>query len=234
MNEQRPEPAQKDEQKREGRRHVVEVSGGHPGRWTFDVLDQDRWSRLTEEEQKTERHRAIKRRQNRRRAQRKRKNGPRDNYTLVQIGDRDGWRCAICHSTVKREFRAPHPCSPSVHHLIEIMRGGSDTLDNVALAHLFCNSDSSTWGQKTPAEARQRLADRVLYGKHGPGRRDRVPDADAVALAADITGALEHGRTASCGPAGSRLPARHAPSTTPQVVRQPMHNSATPTPTDRI
>jgi len=66
--------------------------------------------------------------------------------------------------------------------------GGTDALDNIALAHLFCNSHSYTWGQKAPAVARERLADRVLYGKHGPGRRDRAPDADAVALAAEITG----------------------------------------------
>ncbi|MFF9850209.1 HNH endonuclease [Streptomyces litmocidini] len=193
MNEQHPGPAQGDERKREGRRHVVEVSGGRPGQWTFDVLDQDRWSRLTEEERKAERHRAIKRRQNRRRARRMRENGPRDSYTLMQIGERDGWRCVICHSTVNREFKAPDPCSPSVHHLVEIVAGGTDTLDNIALAHRFCNSDSYAWGPKTPAEARQRLADRVLHGKHGPGRRDRVPDAGAVALADDITSASEGG-----------------------------------------
>ncbi|MEU0443704.1 HNH endonuclease signature motif containing protein [Streptomyces sp. NPDC006186] len=191
MSEQGSRSTREDERKSTTRRHVVEVIGGRPGQWTFDVLDQDRWSSLTEEERKAERHRAIKRRQNRRRAQRLRENGPRDVYTLVQIGDRDGWRCVICHSAVSRAFTSPHPCSPTVHHVIEVMAGGTDTLDNVALAHRFCNSDSYTWGQKTPAEARQRLADRVLYGKHGPGRRDRVPDADAVALASEITGSRD-------------------------------------------
>ena len=191
VNEQGPSTAQEDRRNRKGRLHVVEVSGGRPGQWTFDVLDQDRWSSLTEEERKAERHRAIKRRQNRRRAQRIRESGPRDAYTLAQIGDRDGWRCVICHSAVDRVFRRPHPCSPSVQHLVEIMAGGTDTLDNIALAHLFCNSDSYTWGQKAPAVARERLADRVLYGKHGPGRRDRVPDADAVALAAEIMGDID-------------------------------------------
>ncbi|MFI1563861.1 HNH endonuclease [Streptomyces sp. NPDC020490] len=191
MNEQRPSGAQEDKQNRKERLHVVEVSGGRPGQWTFDVLDQDRWCGLTEEEKKAERHRAIKRRQNRRRAQRIRESGPRDVYTPAQIGDRDGWRCVICHSTVDRTFRSPHPCSPSVHHLVEIMAGGTDTLDNVALAHLFCNSDSHTWGQKAPAAARERLADRVLYGKHGPGRRNRTPGADAIALAAQIMGDID-------------------------------------------
>ncbi|MGW4701118.1 HNH endonuclease [Streptomyces sp. NPDC004285] len=167
-------------------RHVVEVTGGSPGQWTFDVLDQDRWSRLTEEERKTARHRAVKRRQNRRRARRMRENGPRDRYTQEQIGDRDAWRCVICHGAVKREYRAPHPCTASVHHLVEVAAGGTDTLDNVALAHLFCNGDASAWGRKPPAEARRRLADRVLHGAHGPGRRDRTPDATAVTLAAEI------------------------------------------------
>ncbi|MEU3743749.1 hypothetical protein DEJ46_27375 [Streptomyces venezuelae] len=142
MSQERPTTVQGDERNREVRRHVIEVSGGRPGQWTFDVLDQNRWSRLTEEERKAERHRAIKRRQNRRRAQRMRENGPRERYTLVEVGDRDGWRCVICHSAVNREFRPPHHCSPSVHHLLEIVAGGSDTLNNVALAHQFCDSDS--------------------------------------------------------------------------------------------
>lgn len=171
-------------------RHVVEVGEGRPGQWQFIVLDPDRWSQLTEGEQKAERHRAIKRRQNRRRARRIRENGRRDSYTLEQIGERDGWRCAICHTPVNRAFKRPHPCSPSVHHVVEIVAGGTDTLGNVVLVHQFCNSDSYSWGQKAPGVARQRLADRVLYGKHGPGRRGRVPDADAVALADAIIGSV--------------------------------------------
>ncbi|MGW0698023.1 HNH endonuclease [Streptomyces sp. NPDC002867] len=193
MNEERPGTTEQDQRSGKGRRHVVEVSGGRPRQWTFEVLDQDRWLRLTEHERKSERHRAIKRRQNRRRRQRIRESGPRDVYTLELIGDRDGWRCVICRSAVDRAFVQPHPCSPSVHHLVEIVAGGTDTLDNVALAHRFCNSDSYTWGLKRPAVARERLADRVLYGKHAPGRRDRLPDEDAVALAAEITGSVEDG-----------------------------------------
>ncbi|MGW7407364.1 HNH endonuclease [Streptomyces sp. NPDC054833] len=103
-----------------------------------------------------------------------------------------------CQGPVRPELgRGTHlspsapPSSPSVHHLVEIVAGGTDTLDNIALAHQFCNSDSYNWGQKAALAAAERLADRVLHGKHGPGRRGRVPDADAVALAAEITGGID-------------------------------------------
>ncbi len=175
------------------RHHVVEVAGGSPGRWEFEVLDEARWEGLAEEERAVERRRAVKRRQNRRRARRLQENGPRERYTVGQVGDRDAWRCAICRGPVERGFRAPHPCAPSVHHVVEVVAGGTDTLDNVALAHLFCNSDSYTWGPRTPEAALRRLADRVRYGKHGPGRRDRSPDAEAVALADAILEGLEGG-----------------------------------------
>jgi hypothetical protein len=135
-----------------------------------------------------EQRRATRRMQGRRRQQRIRDNGPRDSYTREEIGERDLWRCAICWTPVNREFKAPHPCSPTVHHVIEICAGGTDTLDNVAIAHYFCNSNSYTAGQPAPGVARVRLADRVLYGKYGPGRGDRIPDQVAVALAAEIMG----------------------------------------------
>jgi 5-methylcytosine-specific restriction endonuclease McrA len=139
-------------------------------------------------ERRAEVGRAVKRRQNRRRAERRRSNGPRQRFTLQQVGDRDGWMCAICCAAVSSVFQSPHPCSASVHHVVEVVQGGTDTLDNVVLAHRFCNSDSHTWGQRPPAEARARLADRVLYGKHGPGRRKRIPEPVAIALATEIMG----------------------------------------------
>lgn len=167
------------------KRPVVEVSGGGPGTWTFDVLDQRAWNELTEQERRLEHHRAIRRRQGQRRRQRLRDAGPRDRYTTEQIGDRDGWVCAICRTPVDRAYQAPHPCTPSVHHIVEVARGGTDTLNNVALTHQFCNADAQ-WGVRSPESARLRLADRVLHGKHGPGRYGETPTDEAVALAAAI------------------------------------------------
>ncbi|AJF63798.1 HNH endonuclease [Streptomyces vietnamensis] len=203
MTEEPADAGHRDEPTRAGRRHVVEVSGGSPGRWELEVLDEERWGRLTEEERRAETSRAVRRRQGRRRTRRLRENGPRDRYTVEQVGERDGWECAICRYEVRRGFRAPHPCAPSVHHVVEVSAGGADSWGNVALTHLFCNSDAHTWGQKAPAVARRRLADRVLYGKHGPGRRERVPDAEAAALAEEIliagTSASVAGQEAASG-----------------------------------
>ena len=170
--------------------NVIEVSGGRPGAWTYEVLNEEAWSLLDPDERRAEQRRALRRRQNRRRAERLRSNGPRERFTLEQVGDRDGWICAICRTSASKTFRSPHPCSASVHHVIEVVEGGTDTLDNVVLAHRFCNSDSYTWGPCPPDEARAHLADRVLYGKHGPDRRKRIPEPAAIALAAEIMGVL--------------------------------------------
>jgi 5-methylcytosine-specific restriction endonuclease McrA len=75
------------------------------------------------------------------RQHRLRTNGPRDKYTLEQIGDRDGWRCWICGDQVDRAVRAPDSESRSVDHVVPVSRGGTDTLDNIKLAHLGCNLD---------------------------------------------------------------------------------------------
>lgn len=165
---------------------IIEHVEGRPGARAFKVLNQAAWDRLTPDEQATEKRRAHRRVQNRRRAEQLRANGPRERYTLQEIGDRDGWTCTICLTPVDRAFRAPHPCTPSIHHRVEVARRGPDTRDNVVLTHLFCNTNYSVCGERPPTKARAALADRVLYGKYGPGRRNRTPDLAAIALAAQI------------------------------------------------
>jgi 5-methylcytosine-specific restriction endonuclease McrA len=62
------------------------------------------------------------------------KNAPKiEEYDSLEIAKRDGWKCHICGKRVKRG-------QLSIDHLVPLSRGGDDTPQNVALAHLRCNS----------------------------------------------------------------------------------------------
>lgn len=56
-----------------------------------------------------------------------------ERFHLVEIAERDGWRCHICGCQVSRE-------TWSVDHLVPLSKGGDHTRINVALAHRICNS----------------------------------------------------------------------------------------------
>lgn len=59
--------------------------------------------------------------------------------TSEVIFDRDNGICWICGGDVPRNAAKPDPRTPSVDHVVHASRGGTDTLDNVKLAHLGCN-----------------------------------------------------------------------------------------------
>lgn len=66
--------------------------------------------------------------------------------SVVELGERDVWRCHICRRRVNPELRWPHPRSPSRDHLIPIADRGSNDPENLALAHLRCNVLRNTGG----------------------------------------------------------------------------------------
>lgn len=51
----------------------------------------------------------------------------------LDIAERDGWRCHLCNRIVSRS-------TLSLDHLIPIVYGGPHIAENVALAHIRCNS----------------------------------------------------------------------------------------------
>jgi 5-methylcytosine-specific restriction endonuclease McrA len=87
------------------------------------------------------RRRDLRNAQDQLRRERIRANGAQDRCMRDQVADRDGWICAICGGAVEPVHRAPDPRTPSVDHIVPISLGGTDTLDNVRLVHLFCNMD---------------------------------------------------------------------------------------------
>lgn len=63
----------------------------------------------------------------------------RSPYSLANIAERDGWDCSLCDEPIDRLISYPDEMCVSVDHVVPLARGGSDTLTNVALAHLVCN-----------------------------------------------------------------------------------------------
>lgn len=86
-----------------------------------------------------------------RRKNRKRRAGRPGDYTLRDVGDRDGWTCHLCLKSVNPRLSGMHSRGPTVDHLIPISDGGVDELINVALAHRQCNIKRSNRG---PAQLR--------------------------------------------------------------------------------
>lgn len=72
--------------------------------------------------------------------------------TWQALGNRDNWKCHLCHETVPRHAgTAELPQGATVDHLIPIAAGGEHQWDNVALAHRACNLHRSHTG---PAQLR--------------------------------------------------------------------------------
>lgn len=52
--------------------------------------------------------------------------------------------CGICGKEVDKKIKYPEPLSPVVDHIIPINKGGHpSSLDNLQLAHFYCNRQKS-------------------------------------------------------------------------------------------
>lgn len=67
-------------------------------------------------------------------------------YSRFAVFERDRWRCHICRKRVDHRLVLPDPMAATVDHLVPIESGGADALDNVALAHMVCNSRRRQYG----------------------------------------------------------------------------------------
>lgn len=64
---------------------------------------------------------------------------PSERYTTAEIAERDGFRCGICGDPVDMALSGLDDWGPTIDHVKALVNGGSDTLDNVQLAHRTCN-----------------------------------------------------------------------------------------------
>lgn len=85
-------------------------------------------ARRTEKERERRRRRALV------------KGVTRESYTLVEIAERDRYRCGINGCKVQMNRVVPHQRAPTIDHIVPLSRGGDDTRANVQLACFHCNS----------------------------------------------------------------------------------------------
>lgn len=62
----------------------------------------------------------------------------------IEIYERDGWTCGICHDPVDRSLQWPDPKSASLDHVVPLTAGGAHVRANVQCAHLGCNSSKGS------------------------------------------------------------------------------------------
>ncbi|GGM64177.1 hypothetical protein GCM10012275_38400 [Longimycelium tulufanense] len=67
---------------------------------------------------------------------------------MAEIVVRDNSRCGLCGRKVRLSYKAPHPLSPTIDHVVPLAAGGDDTRANVQLAHFGCNSRKGTGGSQ--------------------------------------------------------------------------------------
>lgn len=69
-----------------------------------------------------------------------------DNFTALDIFERDKWVCGICRKKIDRSLRYPHRMSATLDHVVPVIEGGIDSRANVRPAHLSCNSSRNHRG----------------------------------------------------------------------------------------
>lgn len=62
-----------------------------------------------------------------------------ENFTPVEIYDRDNWTCGLCSEPVDRNRKWPDPLSVSLDHIVPLALGGDHSRANTQCAHLSCN-----------------------------------------------------------------------------------------------
>ena len=62
-----------------------------------------------------------------------------EDFTEADVRMAHGDDCYLCGDRINFKLKWPHPKSPSLDHIVPLSRGGTHTLDNVAMACLSCN-----------------------------------------------------------------------------------------------
>lgn len=76
-----------------------------------------------------------------RKRRRARERGARvEDFSSVQVYERDNWICGLCSAPIPRDAVWPDLLSPSVDHIVPLSRGGEHSMANVQASHLSCNS----------------------------------------------------------------------------------------------
>lgn len=62
-----------------------------------------------------------------------------ENIDRDVVGERDGWVCGLCGTSIDPRLAWPNPLSPSLDHVVPLSTGGAHVASNVQISHLRCN-----------------------------------------------------------------------------------------------
>jgi 5-methylcytosine-specific restriction endonuclease McrA len=62
-----------------------------------------------------------------------------EDFSLLDIAERDRWRCQICGHSVDKTLKWPHTQCGTMDHIVPIALGGEHSRANCQLAHANCN-----------------------------------------------------------------------------------------------
>lgn len=62
-----------------------------------------------------------------------------ERFDPVEIYDRDGWICALCHQPIDPQLRWPEPMSVSLDHVVPLVGLGEHSRANTQASHWICN-----------------------------------------------------------------------------------------------
>ena len=68
------------------------------------------------------------------------KGGEVEQFTDIEIFERDSWICGWCGKKINRRRRSPDPLAASLDHIRPISKGGDHTRGNVQATHRRCNT----------------------------------------------------------------------------------------------
>lgn len=74
------------------------------------------------------------------------RNAEIEDFTRLEIADRDGWVCQICRKPISRTASWPDPRSLSIDHVVPLSAGGAHSRVNCQASHLRCNLSKHTGG----------------------------------------------------------------------------------------
>ncbi len=87
---------------------------------------------------------------------------------IAKIGERDGWKCAICGDNVMKFRIQNHPLAPSLDHIVPVRDGGTYVQNNLRLTHTKCNNeDGVRYDPNYPKERLDAYIQRSSDGSEG-------------------------------------------------------------------
>lgn len=96
-------------------------------------------ARINEHSRRWRRNNSEKAADNSRRYRARKLGATVEDFARMDVFERDGWVCGICHEPIPKSHSFPAPLSASLDHIVPLIRGGDHSMANSQASHLRCN-----------------------------------------------------------------------------------------------